>query len=246
MDKVKKIILLFLLITVTVGCSKVDDIRDPISVRKVDFEYVKNGQPIDSLIVYTEDSIIGEKVSLELDDDHDWFFEMLRENKKMLTDKKKPNSYQVLLRFSEGTWSIDYDPGKYNGKITSFYMSEELRNEFIRRYKHKHPVTTILKNDDLSFNGDLEGSVNISSGNRTLVLDEITLELYSSVDRSSLKTWTITKNLVISPNTEETIPFKFKLPKNTSVSENKKTVFLNTVVQPIELELSNQLQLTIK
>ncbi|MDN3015873.1 sporulation protein [Paenibacillus sp. BSR1-1] len=228
-----------------VSCSKVDNIRDPISIKSVDLEYCATslqGTEIDSLIINANDTVKGDKVYLQTEDDYHWFFEMLLENKTELFEEKKPNTYLVKIRFSEENWSIDYDPGKYNGKKVSFYISNKLRNDFINMYKIKHPVSTILKNPIVHPNGNLEGYVTVSSGNRTLVLEEIALSLYMSDlsdENSPWKSWIISKKVVIPPNTEKRFPFKIKLPTETPTSESQEAIFLNTEIKPIELYIDD-------
>ncbi|MFP5110648.1 sporulation protein [Neobacillus sp. C211] len=247
MVKVKVLFLLFVLLMLA-SCSKVDNIRDPISIKSVDLEYLATSllaTDIDSLVIYAEDTVIGDKVYLQNDDDYDWFFEMLLENKTELFEEKKPNSHLVKIRFSEENWSIDYDPGKYNGKKVSFYISNKLRNDIIKMYKMKHPVSTILKNTIVDNNGNLEGYTTISSSNRKLVLEEITLALYSSEEDSPLETWEIAKKVVIEPKTEKRFPFKIKLPAGTPTSDSQKSIFLNTEVKPIELYIDDQDEIKI-
>jgi hypothetical protein len=243
--KLKVLLSLFVLLMLA-SCSKVDNIRDPISIKTVDLQYLATSliaTEIDSLVIYAEDTVIGDKVYLQNDDDYDWFFELLLKNKSELFEEKKPNSHLVKIRFSEENWSIDYDPGKYSGKKVSFYISSKLKNEFIKMYKMKHPVSTILKNTTLHLDENLEGYVTVSSGNRELALDEISLALYMSDlsdGKSPWKSWIISKKDVIPPNTEKRFPFKIKLPTETPTSESQKAIFLNTEIKPIEPYIGDQ------
>ncbi|WP_163100701.1 sporulation protein [Peribacillus alkalitolerans] len=226
------------------SCSKVDNVRDPISIYDIDLEYLENNSDssIEAFMVKADDSVIGKKVDMLLHGDYTWFLNLLQKNKSEIFENQEPNSYSVNIVFTELNRSIDYLPGRYNGKKVSFYISKELTDKFIKIFINKNPVNTILKNNTISSNGKLEGVVTVSAGKRSIVLDRITLEMELPEEETPI-TWLITNNIEVLPNQVKKFPFTFKLPKITRSQESQDPIFLETVVEPFELYINDYEQL---
>ncbi|GGI11570.1 hypothetical protein [Gottfriedia solisilvae] len=229
--KISILLILFLLTCYTlVGCNKVDNVRDPISFKKLDMEYVKNNDPsffIDDLRVYINDKRIGKQVDLSTTD-YNWVFDLLMEdkNKKEIYDEKKPKTYKIKLIFAEYGWTFEHDRSKYNGKQSIFYISENLKNQFIRQYLASHPINTVLTKTKFNWDEEIKGYITIME--YASVGQGIMLELEGNDGDLPIKVYDIIPKNTAPLKADKTIPFTIRLSEYREKLNNSSYIALKT------------------
>ncbi|WP_088015041.1 hypothetical protein [Gottfriedia acidiceleris] len=215
LKKSTSIFLLFLSCFLLASCGKsenVDNVRDSISIKKIDLKYVKTKNPsffIQSFFWFVDDNRIGKDVDLGLyPDDLEWAIDLLNSNKKEIYEKKKPNSNRVNLSFEEFPKSVEHTRSKYNGKQTTFYISKSLREKFINKYLGSHPVNTVLKKSTYKSDEIIEGYVTLTESAPV----ELGINLIIDGERKDMSSTPIETIKILDKtnpfNKEKIIPFK--------------------------------------
>ncbi|WP_088071922.1 hypothetical protein [Gottfriedia luciferensis] len=134
------------------------------------------------------------------------------ENKKEIYEERKPNTYKVKLTFMEYGWTFEHDTSPYDGKQSTFYISQKLKNQFIKSYLVSYPRNIVLTKSKYSWDEKINGIITIAkytSLDQGLILaiagnnGDFSERLIKIADLFSKKT---------QPNDEIiTIPFSFKL-----------------------------------
>ncbi|WP_142317279.1 hypothetical protein [Bacillus sp. AFS017336] len=223
------IILVLLSCFTNVGCSKTDNIREPISIKNVDLKYVEKMDPefyIQELKINMNDDEIGKNLEFA-QYDYFWIIKLLGKYKNETYEKKKTNSFFVNITFEELNRSFEYEHNKYNGKTVSFYISEKLKNRIKEQFIKQHPVNTVFNNFTFPVNEKIQGHVTIDSSNEPQEFDEITFEINGirkNEDLSPLKIVKISGKISVPINKKKIIPFSFEL-SNEALSTLKNYKF---------------------
>jgi hypothetical protein len=124
------IIMVSVLVFILMGCSKVDDIREPISCSGIDWKYLAtdgNVIRVESIRVYANDKRLFVKPEKLMD-----FLSLLNENSGKIYNENSSNTLKIYLKFSEqGSLSFLYQADKYDGKECTFYISKELEKTLV-------------------------------------------------------------------------------------------------------------------
>ncbi|MBP0727310.1 hypothetical protein J5Y03_19360 [Bacillus sp. RG28] len=119
---------------VLIGCRKYDNIRDPILVEKIDWQYFTKegkGDPasIQQIRVYSDATKYFRIERLYFQQ----FSQLMLDNSKKIYKKPKENTMKIYFRFMENNSllaSLYYDVNeKYNGKASTFYVDKSLLPE---------------------------------------------------------------------------------------------------------------------
>lgn len=107
---------------------KVDNIREPISMKTNDWNYLAiegNEMSVEKIVVYSPGHTFG------IDHNNTYLLcKLILENQNKIYENPKDNSIKIYLRFNE-LYVINslYDIDKYNGKESTFYVDRSLLNE---------------------------------------------------------------------------------------------------------------------
>jgi hypothetical protein len=135
---IKKLVFYVLICFLLIGCflllgsRKYDDIRDPISVKKIDWMYFTRegkGDPasFQSIKVYSNDKKYFRIENFQQ------FSKIMLDNQAKIYSEPKENTIKIYLRFREDSPLLAvlyYDVNeKYNGKESTFYLDKSLLPE---------------------------------------------------------------------------------------------------------------------
>ncbi len=107
---------------------KVDNIREPISMKTNDWNYLAiegNEMSVEKIVVYSPGHTFG------IDHNNAYLLcKLILKNQNNIYKNPKENSIKIYLRFNE-LYVINslYDIDKYNGKESTLYVDRSLLNE---------------------------------------------------------------------------------------------------------------------
>ncbi|WP_339252549.1 hypothetical protein NSQ43_01895 [Sporosarcina sp. FSL W8-0480] len=123
-----KNLLSILLIGLLLGaCSTIDDVRDPISVNEINWEYLSEGANywrIENIKVHDNANEFDIYTKSK-----EFCYLMLKNPDKIYSEETK-SSVKIYFRFEEvSRFSQVYKPVEYNGKESTFYVDRSLLPE---------------------------------------------------------------------------------------------------------------------
>ncbi|PEJ56634.1 hypothetical protein CN692_16630 [Bacillus sp. AFS002410] len=233
----KKIIILITLFLLSclllVKCNIPDNERDQISIKKLNLKYVKENDPdffIESIRVNSNDKRLGNPVELK-SADYGWMLDLLLENKKEIYNERKSNTYKVKLTFMEYGWTFEHETSRYDGKQSTFYISQKLQKQFIQQYLASYPRNIILTKKKYNWDEKIEGKITIA---KYTSLDQGLILALSGSNDGDGSDFPIKIADLFSKNTKSndeviTIPFSFKISDYQKKLRDSNQVYIELI-----------------